>query len=179
MIDPTVFDACKMQLFMNMTRLLVDNIPPSAGLRIPKDELQQFVQRYSSPGVEMMVVGAIISHLGGECNDEAQHILKENKKTVLGAVEKIRSYEEFRDYISSYVDLAAKDGRPECRVRAQEWGLYVASSDGKSSIDAELNSVCGMSTEIAGAKGGSGCLIVLAILGVSIICGVCAVGLCW
>lgn len=139
-MDPKIMDVLKIVLMYHLTRFLADGIKPPAPKAFAKmEDRQNFTSRYGGDMITARTVATIINWFSGEENDGTKQFEREHPDIVKQAIERICAIQEFRDFLSWYVDIRTGDGLPQCKRRAKECGLYVNSSRGKDQLSNEMH----------------------------------------
>ena len=173
-MDSQILDVLKLSLMYHLTRFLADGITPPAPKAFAKmEDRQNFTSRYGGNMIIASTVAAIINWFSGEENDITRQFERENPDIVKQAIERICAIQEFRDFLSWYVDIRTSDGLPQCRRRAEECGLYVKSSPGKDQLSIEMRGLSEVhapgNASPSGSSKGNGCLIPIVLMGSSFI----------
>lgn len=173
-MDPKIMDVLKMALMYHLTRFLADGITPPAPKAFAKmEDRQNFASRYGGDMLIARTVSTIINWFSGEENESTRKFERENPIIVKQATARICAIQEFRDFLSWYVDIRASDGLPQCKRRAEECGLYVSSSLGKDQLSIEMRGLSEVhapgNASPSGSSKGNGCLIPATLIGSSLI----------
>ena len=173
-MDPKIMDLLKIALMYHLTRYLAGGVnPPTPSLFLKMEEREHLMSRYGQNMATFQAIGVIINRFSGEENDVSRQFERENPDIVKHAIAKICAIQEFKDFLSWYVDIRAIDGLPQCRSRAEECGLYVKSSIGKDQLCAYMRGVSDMQVPVnsspRGSSKGNGCLIPIALIGSSLL----------
>ena len=172
-MDPKIVDVLKMALMYHLTRFLADGInPPAPNAFAKMEDRQNFTSRYGGDMITARTVATIINWFSGEENDITRQFEREYPDIVKQAIQRICAIQEFRDFISWYVDIRTSDGLPQCKRRAEECGLYVNSSLGKDQLSNEmrgLSDVHASGNSSPSSSKGNGCMIPIALIGSSLI----------
>jgi len=173
-MDPDIHDILKITLSYHLTRFLADGIyPPEVTMFLKMEDRQNYISRYGRNMFVGRTVATVINRFSGEDNEITRQFELDNPDIVKQAVERICTVQQFRDFLSWYVDCRVSDGLPQCKRRAEDCGLYVGSSLGKDQLRVYMKGVSNAQVSNNSTSGGNlkgnGCLIPIALIGVPFI----------